>query len=199
MTPAPTISPEAKPVDTIVGFLQQEASTPVELWKYCADEWRANYYAFDPENFFLEQGEPAVEEEIPDPDLEDDGDDDEDTVDDDIVPDDDASSEEITESRVITPEIKEQMILYAPLCQALKEFWSELLVFTTDNPAVANWDKMCANMDRFIAFVPLDRDRLIRHVRRIDQARQEAQALLPHTTGFQTNTVLLDILNNKFE
>lgn len=193
-TLAPTLMPDAQPVDVIVSFLQQDSDIPVELWKYCADEWQVGYYAFDPENYFREQGEPTVEEEIA-TDLDDS---DPESDDDEPITEDEIEEEQLTD-REITPEIQEQIVIHAPLIQALKEFWTSLMVFTTDNPTVTGWAKMCENMERFIAYQPVDRARLIRHVYRINLARQEAEALVPHTTGFATNTVLLDILNQKFD
>lgn len=193
MIPAPTIAPDAQPRDVIIDYLSRGDAVAVELWKYCADEWANKYYAFDPENYFREQAEPAVEPEIESDDT-DDGDSDETdgpTFD----------LEEDTGNGImpLTPEIQEQLVLYGPLCVALKEFWTSMMIFTEDNPLVADWAGVVAAFEKFANFVPVDADRLIRHVRRMHQARLEAEAMRPKTFIVQQNTILHDMLNNKLD
>ncbi len=88
---------------------------------------------------------------------------------------------------------------FASYIRALKEFWGSMIVFTEDNPTVPDWNSMLESITKYIAFVPVDRDRLIRHVQRLNRARMEAEALRPRTHGVQQGTALFDIRNHQFK
>ena len=205
-TPAPTIAPEPLAIDVIVEYLGKGDSLSADLWKYCTNQWETLYFAFDPENYFYELNQNAITE----PDDEDgDGVADSDPVD---IENDPAAAVDIddedeglaempeTESQdTLTPEQREQLAIYAPYIRALKEFWGSMIVFTEDNPTVPDWNSMLESITKYIAFVPVDRDRLIRHVQRLNSARMEAESLRPRTHGVQQGTALFDIRNHQFK
>lgn len=205
-TPAPTIAPEPMPVDVICEYLKKSDILSVELWKYCATQWSEGDFAFDPEHYFISEPtglqEPGEEdaEALEGPDIDPDAD----PVDDPIatVTDDEeealAELPEGEEPEKLSAEAREQIVLYAPYIRALKDFWTSMVIFTEDNPAVADWQAIVDRVNKYAAFVPVDRDRLIRHVQRLNSARIEAESLMPSVRVLQKGTALFEIRNSRF-
>lgn len=209
----PTFAEITMPVDIITEYIRKGDDTSFNLWKFCVDQWGDNYYAFNPWNFFAETSDNTTEDEI-EPEYETSLDSETDALleavakdavideDSDQIDPGDELDKELEESDIDISELsienREMMILYAPYIGALKEFWTSMMIFTEDNSTVPNWESVSEGVMKYIAHVPKDRERLIRHIHRLNRGRLEAELLKPITNTVNAGMVLFDIQSTTF-
>lgn len=196
-THVPTIAPEPIAVDVICDFLRKPDVLPVELWRYCAMQWIAADYAFDPEHYFTnEPVADAVDEDVPEDDIDTVPESDADVVDDPVAvidEEDDEGADPEPDTSVLSVEAREQIVLYTPYINALKRFWTDMMIFTEDVPVIKDWKSTVERVVKYVGFVPVDRARLIRHVQRLNNARIEAENLKNQTHTIQKGSALYQI------
>lgn len=179
------MSEESLSPAAVIGLrLECESDYLVDIWRFCVNQWLAQEVV-EPEDFYTTQG---VEEEDVGPVESDEYDED-----DDEMP---VIEPELDDE--LSPEIREALAMNKPYLDALRQFWLEMNIFNTEQPNIPNWNGIINQVQMAVKHVPSDPGKLIDHVLRLNDARIQAEGMVPKQTPVQAGTPLYDILNNRF-